>query len=101
MKKVDDCKQFPIQQHYDRETGKEYPACFIPWWLAELAYKKYVELYGSIQSLERLAERKGFGRVEFLQLLRTKPGKQINWNINYAPETRTGITSKKTGLETF
>lgn len=32
----------------------------IPWWLAEEAYLEYSKLYGSEQSLERLAERGGF-----------------------------------------
>lgn len=33
----------------------------IPWWLAEIVYEGYVALYGDSQSLERLAERGGFG----------------------------------------
>jgi hypothetical protein len=42
----------------------------IPWWLAEEAYKVYSAHFGNDQSLERLAERGGFGREELLWLLR-------------------------------
>lgn len=41
----------------------------IPWGLAEVAYRNYVKHYGSSQSLERLAERGGFGWSELLYLL--------------------------------
>jgi hypothetical protein len=70
----DDTRPFPIQvtSYRDEMTGKmvhEIP-CTIPWWLAEEAYKYYAELFGTSQSLERLAERGGFGRRELLKLLR-------------------------------
>jgi len=42
----------------------------VPWWLAEIAYRHYVRLYGRAQSLERLAERGGFGRYELISLIR-------------------------------
>lgn len=42
----------------------------IPWWLAEEAYRYYSKRFGTSQSLERLAERGGFGRKELLALLR-------------------------------
>jgi len=62
-------KSFPIQADYsvDREKGC---ATEIPWWLAEIAYEHYVLRFGDSQSLERLAERGGFGRWELLTLLR-------------------------------
>ncbi len=41
----------------------------IPWWLAEIAYSVYVKHYGNDSSLERLAERGGFGIVELLSYL--------------------------------
>ena len=47
-------KMFPIQ--------KSNP---IPWEEAERAYRTYARLYGGNQSLERLAERGGFGVREF------------------------------------
>ena len=62
-------KNFPIQAEF-LPAGKKLAATEIPWWLAEIAYERYVELYGNQQSLERLAERGGFGRKELLVLLR-------------------------------
>ena len=62
---IDDTKPFPIQA--DLGGGQ---TSSIPWWMAEIAYKRYSELYGKQQSLDRLAERGGFGRSELLGLLR-------------------------------
>jgi hypothetical protein len=59
----DDTRPFPIQS----EGGRK--ASVIPWWLAEIAYERYAELYGDRQSLERLAQRGGFGRLELVELL--------------------------------
>jgi len=42
----------------------------VPWWLAKEAYAYYTQQYGQKQSLERLAERGGFGPKELLGLLR-------------------------------
>lgn len=36
----------------------------IPWAVAEIAYREYVERFGSSQTLERLAERGGFSEGE-------------------------------------
>lgn len=71
----DDTRPFPIQAnpgHRDKEGRMVYPqqACIIPWWLAEEAYVYYSAKYGKGQSLERLAERGGFGREELLFFLR-------------------------------
>ena len=54
-----DTRQFPIQQ-----GGS------IPWWLAELAYVHYAKLFTNRQTLDRLAERGGFGKTELVKLLR-------------------------------
>lgn len=67
-------RPFPIQagQPYRDENtrGMIYlHRCTIPWWLAEKAYEGYVARFGNSQSLERLAERGGFGRRELLYLL--------------------------------
>ncbi len=47
---------------------KEFPLLggigSIPWWIAEQAYINYAGKYGSGQSLERLADRGGFGVEE-------------------------------------
>lgn len=56
-------RQFPIQ---GSENGKPIS---IPWSYAEEAYKEYSAQYGTRQSLERLAERCGFGVSEIIDLL--------------------------------
>ncbi len=56
---------FPIQ-----EEGYEKPRTYIPWWIAQEAYKYYVSKFGTHQSMERLSNRGGFGRKELLVLLR-------------------------------
>ncbi len=61
----DDTRPFPIQQ-----DGRNKAACTIPWWLAEIAYQYYSSQYGKGQSLERLAERHGFGRNELVAFIR-------------------------------
>lgn len=58
-------KKFPIQ---GRENYTQEPIR-IPWGHAEEAYKEYSALYGTQQSLERLAERQGFGVFEIIDLL--------------------------------
>lgn len=61
---MDDTRPFPIQA--DLGAGRSV----IPWWLAEIAYAQYVKQFGWSQSLDRLAERGGFGRGELVNLLR-------------------------------
>ena len=68
---------FPIQSEAARGVDGQYArpireleASRVPWWLAELAYKSYSKHCGTSQSLERLAERGGFGHYEFVVLLR-------------------------------
>lgn len=71
---MDDTRPFPIQQ--GRHTRDEQGAVFIPgastipWWLAEIAYDYYSKKFGNSQSLERLAERGGFGRDELVMFIR-------------------------------
>jgi len=71
---ADDTRPFPIQaemSHRNNEGIFIYPKkSSIPWWLAEEAYSFYSSKYGTGQSLERLAERGGFGRIELLMLIR-------------------------------
>jgi hypothetical protein len=70
---MNDNRPFPIQHEYSRNERGEmerHAECTIPWWLAEIAYEWYSRQYGTIQSLERLAERGGFGRKELLMLIR-------------------------------
>lgn len=70
-------KPFPIQGGYYRNSDgtpsrpiTRYDPCTIPWWLAEIAYEYYSKRYGKDQSLQRLAQRGGFGREELVMLLR-------------------------------
>lgn len=68
---TDDNRPFPIQGESERLPGhpmRYIKACAIPWWLAEVAY----EGYWSSQSLERIAERGGFGRQELVSLIRSR-----------------------------
>jgi len=57
-------KLFPLQTQRGALPGPVQ----IPWSVAEIAYGKYVSLYGKGQSLERLAERGGFGWAEMDEL---------------------------------
>jgi len=72
----DDTKPFPIQQERNWKKGRKHrpveqnPKSFIPWWLAQEAYDYYSSKFGTQQSIERLAERGGFGREELLMFLR-------------------------------
>lgn len=61
-------RTFPIQRNYSRKPFKPYPLR-IPWSVAELAYSVYAGRYGTSQSLERLAERGGFGDGEMDEFL--------------------------------
>jgi hypothetical protein len=58
-------KRFPI--HTERDA-RPHPLG-IPWQMAERAYSVYAASYGKVQSLERLAERGGFGPSEMDKLL--------------------------------
>lgn len=69
---MDENRPFPIQAEYGSGPWGRQNACSIPWWLAEEAYQHYAELYGNNQSLERIAERGGFGRKELIDLLRQR-----------------------------
>lgn len=62
---VSDERTFPLQ--YQRDHAP-HPST-IPWSVAELAYSVYAGRYGTSQSLERLAQRGGFGPGEMDLLL--------------------------------
>ena len=61
-------KMFPLQV---RDLPMKEGRGQIDWALAEFAYREYLDRYGGggAQSLERLAERGGFGVVEMISLL--------------------------------
>jgi hypothetical protein len=60
-------KMFPIQKGYAKDKAAPGPLR-IPWSVAEKAYCQYARHYGTGQSLERLAERGGFGLGEMDEL---------------------------------
>jgi hypothetical protein len=62
-------RRFPIQGETDTKNRGRRPPGWVPWGVAELAYKVYVRRYGTDQSLEKLAERGGFGWTELINLL--------------------------------
>lgn len=69
-------RRFPIQSETrpiwtteGRQRIKQFPPFTIPWAVAEIAYQQYSTWFDSGQSLERLAQRGGFGRDELLYLL--------------------------------
>lgn len=68
-----DPRGFPIQGEYrydvSGDSRRMLPELRIPWSVAEVAYAEYALRYGRQQSLDRLADRGGFGRDEVLELL--------------------------------
>lgn len=54
----------------DRKPRVTIEAGWIPWTIAEIAYKVYCDAGHGSQTLERLAERGGFGWFELVALLR-------------------------------
>jgi hypothetical protein len=82
-------RRFPIQGETVRSSDQDggsisnrREAGWIPWGVAEEAYKVYSRRYGKDQSLERLAQRGGFGWSELVWLLRdgkTSDFKAIPW----------------------
>ncbi len=68
-----DTRPFPIagesvRLHGDTGPVVQLPPTTIPWWLAKIAYEAYNCKHN--QSLERIAERGGFGRQELINLIR-------------------------------
>ena len=57
-------KRFPLQS-LDFYSQKQS----IPWEHAEEIYKEYSDQYGTQQSIERMAERGGFGSTDAIMLL--------------------------------
>ena len=61
--------RFPIMVSYAKGAAAGDPPLWIPWRIAELAYAAYSSRFGTDQTLERLAERGGFGAGEMDALL--------------------------------
>lgn len=62
-------KNFPIIPDRSRDSTIAPHPIEVPWYIAELAYSVYVRHGGGDQSLEKLAERGGFGAAEMDQFL--------------------------------
>lgn len=88
-------KTFPIQS----KRGAAPHPTRISWETAELAYSVYASEYGRGQSLERLAERGGFGPGEmdmFLPDWRTRESLLAKWQIKcHAAEQRAEAAEKR------
>lgn len=66
-----DVQPFPIQGEVTNSRPvRRLRQSWVPRWLAEVAYVYYANTYGKSQSLDRLAERGGFGRDELIGLIR-------------------------------
>lgn len=81
-------KRFPVMG-----DGRPHPQT-IPWPMAELAYSVYRYRHGSAQSLERLAERGGFGVSELDELL---PSWRADLDSNVALERQ--VAASRAALE--
>ena len=75
-------KRFPLQAY--AYTARSKPIT-IPWKFAEEASKEYSSQFGKGQSLERLAERGGFGAEEIIMLLCQRIGRISAQNAKTYP----------------
>jgi hypothetical protein len=67
-----ECKAFSFEHRPSCSQMRPFPiqnGGSIPWWLAEVAFEYYHENWRG-QSLERLAERCGFGVAELVGFIR-------------------------------
>lgn len=83
-------KTFPIQGEYGRRVSsgavRNFQSTHVDWRLGELAYSYYAKRNGTSQSLERLAQRAGFGVAEFAFMLLGALGYEIDeFNGTVAP----------------
>lgn len=69
-------RMFPIIQNTYPKAGDPVS---VPWSVAEQAYEVYSHCYGTDQSLERLAERSGFGVKEIEVFLRIRKEPKEKW----------------------
>ena len=65
---VDENKPEQVIRAFPIQIASYLPAS-VPWPVAEEAYTEYAAQYGDLQTLERLAERGGFGMSEIAGLL--------------------------------
>lgn len=74
-----DARQFREQRMCRMQGGPP-----IPWSIAEEIHRKYVELHGNIQSLERINERGGFGWAEVQWMFTIKDRRQKDFDAAVA-----------------
>ncbi len=92
-------RMFPIQADFIGEErripSERLPAHQVPWKVAERAYDVYSHIFGTDQSLERLAERGGFGWIELTVFLvaRRWPKKEWKAVTDSLFEARLEVTS--------
>jgi hypothetical protein len=60
--------RFPIQGEHDRAHPRRPPGT-VPWSVGVAAWERYAARYGRGQSVERIAERGGFGFGEMFMFL--------------------------------
>ena len=70
-------KRFPIQGERTVD-GRRLPETNVSWELGEIAYEAYAARHGRRQSMERMAERGGFGITEFALLLLEACGHEVD-----------------------
>ena len=71
MERDADTQPFPIQgESTNTRPVRQLRQSWVPRWLAEVAYEYFARRFGIEQSLDRLAERGGFGRDELVGLIR-------------------------------
>lgn len=83
-------RRFPIQAQDTYNGGN----VTVPWSHAEEAYKEYSAQYGTSQSLERLAQRHGFGASEIVMLLVARC-KRLEAQLANAPGERPGQEARE------
>ena len=57
-------RRFPVMGELERGKYRDQPYGTVPWSVAERAYAAYAERYGRDQSIDRMAQRGGFGHSE-------------------------------------
>jgi hypothetical protein len=81
-------KRFPIQR-----------AGTVPWEAAEKAYEEYAKRHGSDQSLECLAQRGGFGILEFCFLYLGVPEPYLIIRVEEGKERIVAMVAAELGAE--
>lgn len=85
-------KRFPIQGERTVE-GARLPSTDVSWELGEIAYEAYAKTHGRRHSMERIAERAGFGISKFALLLLEACGHEVDpFSVTVRPGKQSGGT---------